>query len=214
MQAVFMHFDRDGNRKYMVEPEWRAFFAAADRAEPDTRAFCWTLARTGGRLTEARNLTARSFDAATCCVVIRCLKRRYLVHRQVPISHEVFDLVETTFDIAARRADPARIDKKLWWWGRTTAWGRVKKVCQDAGLPDFLCMPRVLRHTFAIEGTAIQGVPIGLMKDLLGHTRLESTIKYSTPVGAIARSFSDRMYSGSRDQGANPTFFIVPHGVS
>src|ERR1700744_3846853 len=110
-----MHFDKDGNRKYMVEPEWRAFFAAADRADPETRAFCWTLARTGGRLTETRNLTARSFDAATCCVVIRCLKRQSIAYRPVPIPSDVFELVETTFDITARRADPARIDERLWW---------------------------------------------------------------------------------------------------
>jgi integrase/recombinase XerD len=191
-----MLFDRHGNRKYMVEAEWRAFLTAADRADPETRAFCWTLLRTGARLTEARNLTARSFDAATGCVVIRCLKRRTLVYRDVPINGELFELVEATFGLTERRADPALIEQKLWPWSRSTAWGRIRRVGRDAGLPEFLCMPKALRHTFAIEGAAIQQVPIGIMKDMLGHARLESTLIYATPVGQMARSFSDKMFSG------------------
>jgi integrase len=197
-----MLFDKEGNRNYMIEPEWRAFLAAAYQADPDTRTFCLVLLLTGARLTEIRNLTARSFDRGLGRVVIRCLKRRSVVYRDVPISSDLFDLVEVQFDIAGRRADPSLIDQKLWPWCRTTAWGRVKAVARDAGLPAFLCKPKTMRHTYAMEGTTFKSVPLALMQKLLGHARIESTTRYTTPLGQEARVFSSTMFSGALNEAA------------
>src|ERR1700744_128078 len=101
--------DQAGNRKYMIEPEWRAFLTMADKAEPDTRAFCWTLARTGGRLSEVLSLTPRNFDIDTGTVRIRCLKRRtYGIYREVPLGHTFLGLLDMTVDLVGRRNDPVQ----------------------------------------------------------------------------------------------------------
>ena len=191
-----MLFDRDGSRKYMIAPEWRSFLAAADTADPETRAFCWTLARTGARLSEVLALSARSFDIENTAVRIRCLKRRTVgIIREIPLDDPFLEVLSHTMDLADRRADPLRADLRLWPWSRTTAWSRVRDLAERAGLPDHLCMPKALRHTFGIEGVMNQNVPLGVMKKWMGHSRIESTVVYTTPVGWVVCALAHRMWS-------------------
>jgi integrase len=190
-----MLFDGSGNRKYFTTTEWRAFLDAASLAEPFTRSFCWTLAHTGGRLSEVLALTARNVDPANGTIRIECLKRRRKgIFRELPIDAELFHLLESTHTILARRADDSQIDTQIWPWCRTTAWSRVKNVMLKAELPYYLCKPKSLRHTFGIEGVANQGIPLGTMKKWLGHARLESTIVYTTPAGREERMLAKRMW--------------------
>ena len=190
-----MLFDRSGNRKYLTTDEWRSFLDAAKVADPFTRSFCWTLAHTGGRLSEVRALTPRHIDPADGTIRIECLKRRQKgIFRELPINEDLLDLLEATHAIAAMRADEALIDIKIWPWCRTTAWSRVKAVMLKAGAPEYLCKPKSLRHTFGIEGVANQNIPLGTMKKWLGHARLESTIVYTTPTGREERVLARRMW--------------------
>jgi integrase len=193
-----MLFDRDGNRKYMVGEEWQRFMATANARDPETRSFCWTLAMTGARVSEAVSLTSRSFDLPAWVIRIRTLKRRKLVYREIPLDDYVFSVVEDALDITGRRADPFRIDTRLWPWCRTTAWSRVKSVGLEAGLPIHLCTPKALRHSMAFEGANTKDLPLGLVKELLGHARLESTLEYTTPVGEHARELTDRIFRAER----------------
>jgi integrase/recombinase XerD len=186
--------DSAGNRKYMIQEEWRRFVASADLRDPDTRSLCWMFAWTGARVSELLSLTPRSFDISIRVIKIRTLKRRQLVYRELPLDDGLFSVVQTAFDIVGRRDDPCQIDAPLWSWCRTTAWGRVKSVGLEAGLPEYLCMPKVLRHTYAFEGANTQGLPLGLVQELLGHARIESTLVYTTPRGRDARLFTDRMF--------------------
>ncbi len=190
-----MVFDRAGNRKYLTEIEWRSFLSAADEAAPETRAFCWTLAYTGGRLTEIRSLTPRCIDPLAQVIRIECLKRRQRgVFREIPASDELFGLLEATFSIESRRTDQGLSSKRLWSWSRTTAWSRVKTVMKNAGLLPHLCVPKALRHSFGIEGVLHKRVPIGLMQKWMGHARIESTLVYTTPVGRDERREARRMW--------------------
>lgn len=193
--AFAMLFDQDGNRKYMIEPEWRAFLAAADKADPDTRSFCWSLARTGGRLSEVLSLTPRSFDLDNGTIRIRCLKRRAPdVFRELPLGLSFLELMEATVSVTARRIDPSLVDVPIWRWCRTTGWQRVKHVAQRAGLPAHLCTPKALRHTFGIEGVLMKNIPLGTMQKWMGHARIESTVIYTTAVGREERMLSTRMW--------------------
>ncbi len=187
--------DRAGNRKYMIEAEWRAFLASADNADPDTRAFCWAVARTGGRLSEVLSLTPRSFDIDNSTIRIRCLKRRTPdVFRELPLGLPFLGLMNETVAVNARRIDPSQIDVPIWGWCRTTGWQRMKNVAQDAGLPEHLCMPKALRHTFGIEGVLMKHIPLGMMQKWMGHARIESTVIYTTPVGNEERLLEERMW--------------------
>src|SRR6202012_3588154 len=126
---VLMFFDRDGNRKYMVVSEWRAFLAAAETFDPKTHAFCHALLRTGGRVSEVCMLRVKSIDFTARHIVLYCLKRRQAgVYRAVPADRNFLDLLEATFGIAAAQSDPDLREARLWSWCRSTAWSRVRTV--------------------------------------------------------------------------------------
>ncbi len=55
-------YDADGRRKYLVESEFKAFLAAAETLPPRERAYCHTLAHTGGRLAEIIALRKQDID--------------------------------------------------------------------------------------------------------------------------------------------------------
>ena len=118
-----MLFDRRGNRKYLTTDEWRDFLRAADTAPIEIRSFCWTLAHTGGRLSEVRALTARHVESSTNVIRLECLKRRQRgIFRELPVSVGLMHLLEKAHSIAASQVDPELADRRLWPWSRTTAW--------------------------------------------------------------------------------------------
>ena len=190
-----MLFDRAGRRKYLTIDEWRAFILAAGRAEPHLKSFCMVLAYTGARVSEVRSLTPQSIDLANKAIVIECLKRRRRgIYRSVPVSAELIALLEVTHNLSTIAEDTEGRTCKLWPWSRTTAWARVKSVCEQAKIPKVLAMPRALRHTFGVEGATRANIPLGTIKRWLGHARLESTIIYCEAVGAEERSLASRMW--------------------
>src|ERR1700759_4302849 len=130
-----MLFDQAGQRKYLTPTEWAAFIATARKADPLTRSFCFAIAYTGGRLSEILSLTPQSIDFADKAIVIECLKRRKRgIYRSIPVCSELIALLEHTHELTLRRADADAKSVRLWPWSRTTAWSRVKQVCEAAGI--------------------------------------------------------------------------------
>ena len=169
--------------------------SAARSARPEVRSFCFVLAYTGARLSEVRSLTPQSIDFANGAIVFECLKRRQKgVYRSVPVPVELIALLERTHEVSIRRADPALRCVRLWPWGRTTAWKRVKEICAAANTPEAVAMPKAFRHSFGVEGATKANVPLGIIKRWLGHARLESTIIYCDAVGAEERALANRMW--------------------
>lgn len=190
-----MLFDRTGHRKYLIASEWRAFLTAAEHAQPAVRSFCFVLAYTGARLSEVRALTPLSVDIADCSIAFECLKRRQAgIYRSVPVPSELIALLETTHQLSLARSDPLLSQDPIWHWSRTTAWKRVKEVCEIARIPREVSMPKAFRHSFGVEGTARAHVPIGVIKRWLGHARLESTIIYCEAVGPEEKEMASRMW--------------------
>lgn len=195
-----MLFDHLGNRKYLTGAEWQAFLAAAEKAEPFTRTFCATIAYCGARISEVRALTANSIDEANEAIVFECLKRqRKGVFRAVSVPRELIKLINDVHGLNALKSSPDTRNNRLWPWCRTTAWQRVKDVCAEAGIPDFVSKPKALRHSFGVRGTAQAGVPISTMKRWLGHSRIESTLIYCDALGREERALAERMWSLSRE---------------
>eukprot|EP01030_Chromulinospumella_sphaerica_P019341 gene19341-19228_t len=114
-------FDPQGHRKYLCGSERRRFFDAAAELDSEGFAFCWLLACTGCRISEALGLGAGGLDPETGRVIFRTLKRRRRVFRAVPVP---MALMAALLAIAAVRASAA----PLWPWTRQTAWRRVKAV--------------------------------------------------------------------------------------
>jgi integrase/recombinase XerD len=183
-----MLFDQNGNRKYLTPGERQAFLRAAKTFPPEVDTFCLTLAFTGCRISEALALTPSRVDHDNGVVVFETLKRRRkAVFRAVPVPNALL--------VRLRRAnEDAASDQRLWSWGRTTAWKRVKEVMALAGIAQSRAMPKALRHAFGVHGAATPGVSLSLVQKWLGHARIQTTTVYTNAVGSEEREIAARMW--------------------
>ena len=184
-------FDSTGNRKYLVARERLAFASAAMAEGGEIGSFCLTLAFTGARISEVLALTLPQIDVENRAIVFETLKqRRPGVFRAIPIPEELLRLLKTTHPLSA-----ANGKARLWCWGRTTAWKRVKGVMRQAGIAEPLCLPKALRHGFAVEAGQ-NGVQLNIVQRWMGHARLETTAIYAAALGEEERSLASRTWGG------------------
>jgi integrase/recombinase XerD len=152
---------------------------------------------TGGRVSELTTLTESDFDLANRQIRLRTLKRRTDRRRRV---QESFRWIPISDGLCA--------DLSLWWHGlrstsglsateRVFAFTRVAafKLIRSAGRRAGLVArggrdvsPHILRHSFAMN-CITQGVPINVLKELLGHASIANTMVYLKTDPAQAREF-------------------------
>lgn len=187
-------FDHHGFRKYLTISERASFLTAATAMPAEIGTFCTVLAYTGARISEVLALTPAKIDLASGVIVFESLKkRRRNVYRAVPVPRELLDQLDRVHSIAAARRAPDTAARRLWPWSRTTAWGRVKTVMQQAGLSGPPASAKGLRHGFAVA--ALQaGVPINFVRRWLGHSRLSTTEIYADAVGDEERIIASRYW--------------------
>ena len=190
MRSELTLLDAFGERKYLCAKEVPRFLKAAQRMDAETDAFCRLLAYTGCRISEALQLTPRRLDPETGRVVFRTLKRRQQVFRAVPIPAEVMLMLRR---IAATRTR----DERLWGWTRPTAWRRVKRVMESAGIQGAHAMPKGLRHGFGVAN-AEGKVPMATTQKWLGHSKLETTAIYQQAVGREEAALARRVWRAWR----------------
>lgn len=183
-------YSNDGKRLYLNGPERAAFLAAARRAPDETRLFCWIMAYTGCRISEALSLSAGSFQVDAEVVAFRSLKKRNkIVFREIPLPS---DLVADLRDVF-RPMFATACDAPLWHLSRVTAWRRVKHIMDLAGIDGPQANPKGLRHAFGIHAVA-RGVPEIMLQRWLGHADLKTTAIYAQAVGPEERQIAARMW--------------------
>lgn len=179
-------FDAGGRRKYVTAREWRRFLEAANDMEISVRAFCYTLAFTGCRISEALALTSAQVDFETGCIVLRTLKRRRAMFRAIPVPPMILRLLA---ELAVGKAP----DERLWRCCRQTAWRWVCTVMARAAIEGPHACPKGLRHGFGIAA-AEESIPPALTQRWMGHARLETTALYQHAVGREERAFARRLW--------------------
>lgn len=187
--------DYEGQRKYLTQAELRAFIAESKRREFDVKTFCWTIAATGCRISEALSLTPSSIDFEVGCIVIKSLKKRgKIIFRSIPIPEP---LLQQFYAITKNKATNAR----FWPWSRMTGYRRICEVMEDAGISGAYATPKGLRHAFGVN--AIQsGVPLNLVQRWLGHADIKTTAIYTSALGDEERAIAARMWN---NKSGNPS---------
>jgi integrase len=159
------------------------------------RTFCYVLAHTGCRISEALQLAGERIDFDAGAIVFESLKKRKRgVYRAVPVPPKVLDMLEMVHGLRDRKrgAKPAR-PAPLWPFGRTTAWKKVRAVLARAGVKGPQATPKGLRHGFGVA--AIQaGIPLNLLQRWLGHAQLTTIAIYANAVGPEERNIAARMW--------------------
>lgn len=191
-------YDNRGRRKYLVPSERAAFIRAAFSIGSETGAFCALLVLCGPRISEALALTPERLDDGNKAISFETLKRRQRgIIRTVPVPGDLLDFLDSALGYRKTQCDPAKADRRLWSWSRTTGWKRVRFVMHLANIPTFLHKPKALRHAFAIAATD-ERITLGLVKKWLGHAKIETTEMYATPIGRQERALAKLMWKGIR----------------
>lgn len=97
--------------------------------------------------------------------------------REVPLNKEARRALTSWLEIRGSQGTEALFVGKKGRLSARTVQRRVAEIGRKAGLT---LTPHVLRHTFA-KRILDNGVPLTVLKDLLGHARLETTARYTTP---------------------------------
>jgi integrase/recombinase XerD len=185
-------FDNSGVRKYLTARERFRFARAAYRQEGEIATFCLALVFTGARISELLALPCERVDVANGSIVLETLKRRKRgIFRVLPVPPRLISMLRRVHDLNAIGSDPNR---RMWKWGRTTAWKRVKAVMRDANIPERLTMPKSARHAFGVD--AVQNsVSLNVVQRWLGHARIETTAIYADVLGREERALAKRTWT-------------------
>lgn len=188
-QAATSLFDPTGQRKYLNVREYECFLAEADRLPLPSRAFCYLLAETGCRISEALEVTPARIESVPNneAVTFRTLKRRRVVFRTVPVPLRLVQMLAPLIEKAETPEAP------LWRINRTTAWRCVVEVMHRAGITGRKASPRGLRHCFGVRAV-IANVPLNLLQRWMGHATPITTMIYLDFIGAEERDFAKRMW--------------------
>ncbi|MBB4632922.1 tyrosine-type recombinase/integrase [Sphingosinicella soli] len=188
-------YNNNGKRKYLTESETVDFVRFAKQKSKDVYAFCWLMAETGCRISEALSVTKDSIDFQAGTLIIKCLKKRgKSVYREVPLSEKFLSFLKRW------QKDKSAAQSSLWTWSRMTAYRRVCEVMVEAGLTGDYATPRGLRHGFGVR--AVQsGVPLNLVQRWLGHADMKTTAIYADASGPEERQIAARMWLEGRNRG-------------
>lgn len=192
-------FNFDGQRKYLTQSETMRFLKEARRDDQSVHLFCWVMAVTGCRISEALALTPGNFDFEAKIIVFESLKkRRRQVYRSIPVPHALLHALRAL--VKRERIDT---QERLWHWSRMTGYRRVREVMERARLDGPQASPKGLRHGFGVS--AIQsGVPLNLVQRWLGHADMKTTAIYTSAIGPEERDIAARMWGRAFDVHEKP----------
>lgn len=167
------------------------------------RLFVRVAFETGGRVSELIQIKRADVDLSNRQIRLRTLKRRTDLRRKIahaarwiPVSHSLCaDLAAFFLAIQPRLGDLEFEDYRLFPFTRQAAYKLIRAAAKRAGViarGGRDVSPHILRHSFAMN-CLTQGVPITVVKELLGHASIASTMVYLKTDPAQAREFLSKV---------------------
>lgn len=172
----------------MTSSEIDLFLHAAQETATSVWGFCWMLAVTGCRISEALSFTKMNIDFEAGHVIIKSLKKRgKRVFRAVPLPTDYLIFLKNWFESELGEGE------RLWPWSRMTGYRRICEVMAQAHVTGSYATPKGLRHGFGVK--AIQSnVPLTLVQRWLGHADIKTTAIYTSAMGPEEREIASRMW--------------------
>ena len=172
--------------KYFTRDEMREIIDSTPKDRD--RLMLEVMWQTGARISELLMLKWSDVDRHARAIRIPTLKRRKPHVRVVPISDSL--LKDIALFVADNNIQPK---DRLFNVRRTRAFEIVKEACERAGFKgDDRCHPHTLRHSFAVN-CVLQGVPVLVLNELLGHSQIENTLIYTKVLASDSRPFLEKV---------------------
>jgi site-specific recombinase XerD len=117
-----------------------------------------------------------------------------VVFRSVPVPPEFLDTLDIAHAIREAQKSRRKAVAPIWDISRVRVWQIVKRVMEEAGIPDAPHRsPKGLRHGFGVHAI-VQGVPLSMLQRWLGHAQLSTTALYAEAVGKEEQHIAARMW--------------------
>ncbi len=193
-------YSPEGERLYLNSVERNRFLEAARQDDnPNASLFCSLLHYTGARPTELRELTVDRLDLDSSIVALRSLKKRKFTnkgeikqpqYRSVPIPKRIMESLALACSLRARQKQKGAQTDYLWSSDTkpgqpvdaATAYRWVKRAMLKAGITGKKASAKGLRHALGVHLVS-KGIPITLIRDILGHTDTKTTEVYLQIMG-------------------------------
>ena len=197
--VALMRVDRAALPQYLTREQVAKLVAACRESKHGRdRLFVRVAFETGGRVSELTEIRRSDIDLTNRQIRLRTLKRRTdrrrkIAHaaRWIPVSHSL--VADLGVYLLAIPIDDT--DFRLFPFTRQAAHKLIRAAGKRAGLVargGRDVSPHILRHSFAMN-CLTQGVPITVVKELLGHATITSTMVYLKTDPAQAREFLSRV---------------------
>jgi len=182
-------FALNGQRKYLTRAEADRFLSTAKKRDLPIYVFCWFIAASGCRISEALMITGKCVDFEAGVAIVESLKkRRKNVYRAVPLPASLLDRLAELIALSHIGEDD-----RLWPWSRMTGYRRITEVMREAKIAGDWATPKGLRHGFGVR--AVQsGAPLHLVQRWLGHADMKTTAIYASAVGPEEREIASRTW--------------------
>src|SRR6266849_1481978 len=199
-QAIALaRLDRAALPQYLTREQVQKLVEACrDYRNGRDRLFIRAAFETGGRVSELVQIRRSDIDLTNRQIRIRTLKRRTDKRRKVqhaarwiPVSHSL--VADLGVYLLALPLDEN--DFRLFPFTRQAAHKLIRAAGKRAGLVargGREVSPHILRHSFAMN-CLTQGVPITVVKELMGHASIASTMVYLKTDPAQAREFLSKV---------------------
>ena len=177
------HYEAKDVPVYLSVPEVNAMLEACKDSKRD-HLLINLLWQTGCRITEALSITRNDIDTYNLSIKVltekQKNKRSKPVYRVIPITAELSNELGSY-------ALTENITDRLFNITRQRAFQVIKAIASKAGITKPV-HPHTLRHSFAVNCIS-QGVPLPVVKDLLGHSSVLTTMVYLKIVQQDTRQF-------------------------
>lgn len=214
--VALFRLDRATLPQYLTREQVHELVDKGCRRDRD-RYFTRVAFETGGRVSELLGLVRSDVDISNRQIRLRTLKRRtdrrrkqVELARWIPVSHSLCaDLANWFLAPSSRRpkhtipfdspkaavtlAETAEL--RIFPFSRQAAFKIIRSAGRRAGLVargGREISPHILRHSFAMN-CITQGVPINVVKELLGHASITNTMLYLKTDPAEAREFLSKV---------------------
>jgi integrase/recombinase XerD len=202
--VALMRVDRAALPQYLTREQVAKLVASCRESKNGRdRLFVRMAFETGGRVSELIEIRRSDIDLTNRQVRLRTLKRRTdkrrkIAHaaRWIPVSHSIVaDLGVYLLALRPKLGEQEWDDFRLFPFTRQAAHKLIRSAGKRAGLVargGRDVSPHILRHSFAMN-CLTQGVPITVVKELLGHRTITSTMVYLKTDPAQAREFLSKV---------------------
>jgi integrase/recombinase XerD len=138
--------------------------------------------QTGARISEMLQLKPADVDFTAGTIRLITLKRRARFERAVLVKAPL--LGELARHIASKRIQDSQ---RIFPITRSRSHQIVRKACNAAGITDKRAHPHTFRHSLGVF--LIQRLPITVVKEVLGHANIESSLVYTRLVAQDVRKY-------------------------